>query len=63
MQPFTNFPSYQPARVQQLEFLKQYNNGDLTKADDLYQKQFKTYFESSDKNIKDMKKKFKKIKN
>ena len=44
MQPFVNFPTFQPARIQQLEPLKKYNNGDLTKVDDLYQQQFKTYF-------------------
>ena len=58
MQPFVNFPTFQPARIQQLEPLKKYNNGDLTKVDDLYQQQFKTYFETSDKNIKDMIAKF-----
>ena len=54
MQPFVNFPTFQPARIQQLEPLKKYNNGDLTKVDDLYQKQFKTYLETTDKSIKDM---------
>ena len=58
MQPFVNFPTFQPARIQQLEPLKKYNNGDLTKVDDLYQQQFKTYFETSNKNIKDMIAKF-----
>ena len=58
MQPFVNFPTFQPARIQQLEPVKKYNNGDLTKVDDLYQQQFKTYFETSDKNIKDMIAKF-----
>ena len=58
MQPFVNFPTFQPARIQQLEPLKKYNNGDLTKVDDLYQQQFKTYFETSDKNIKDLIAKF-----
>ena len=58
MQPFVNFPTFQPARIQQLEPLKKYNNGDLTKVDELYQQQFKTYFETSDKNIKDMIAKF-----
>ena len=54
MQPFVNFPTFQPARIQQLEPLKKYNNGDLTKVDDLYQKQFKTYLETKNKSIKDM---------
>ena len=30
MQPFTNFPSYQPARVQQLEPIKKYDSPDFT---------------------------------
>ena len=58
MQPFVNFPSYQPARIQQLEPLKKYNNGDLTKIDDMYQKQFKTYLETTDKSVKDIIEKF-----
>ena len=58
MQPFVNFPTFQPARIQQLEPLKKYNNGDLTKADDMYQQQIRTYLETSDKNIKDMIAKF-----
>ena len=52
MQPFVNFPSFQPARIQQLEPLKKYNNGDLTKTDDMYQKQFKAYLETTEKVLK-----------
>jgi len=58
MQPFVNFPSYQPTRIQQLEPLKKYNNGDLTKTDDMYQKQFKNYLETTDKTVKEMIEKF-----
>ena len=58
MQPFVNFPSYQPTRIQQLEPLKKYNNGDLTKTDDMYQKQFKAYLETTDKSVKDIIEKF-----
>lgn len=58
MQPFVNFPSFQPTRIQQLEPLKKYNNGDLTKTDDMYQKQFKTYLETTDKTVKDLIEKF-----
>jgi hypothetical protein len=58
MQPFVNFPSYQPARIQQLEPLKKYNNGDLTKTDDMYQKQFKAYLDTTDKTFKDLIEKF-----
>ena len=58
MQPFVNFPSFQPTRIQQLEPLKKYNNGDLTKADDMYQKQFKNYLETTDKTVKDLIEKF-----
>jgi len=58
MQPFVNFPTFQPARIQQLEPLKKYNNGDLTKTDDMYQKQFKTYLETTDKTVKDLIEKF-----
>ena len=46
MQPFANFPSYQPARVQQLEPIKKYESPDFTKTMDEYQKQFKTYLET-----------------
>ena len=39
MQPFTNFPSFQPARIQQLEPKQQFNNADLSKTmDEYYQK-------------------------
>ena len=54
MQPFANFPSYQPTRVQQLEPKPQFNNADLTKTMDEYQKQFKTYLETKDKDVKEM---------
>ena len=54
MQPFVNYPSFQPTRLQQLEPLKKYNSPDLTKTMDEYQKQFKTYLETTDKNVKDM---------
>ena len=54
MQPFANFPSYQPTRVQQLEPKPQFNNADLTKAIDEYQKQLKTYLETKDKDVKEM---------
>ena len=58
MQPFVNFPSYQPTRIQQLEPKQQFNNAELTKTMDEYQKQFKTYFETKDKNVKEMIEKF-----
>ena len=54
MQPFANFPSYQPTRIQQLEPKQQFNNADLTKTMDEYQKQFKTYLETKDKDVKEM---------
>ena len=54
MQPFVNFPSYQPTRIQQLEPKSQFNSPDFTKTMDEYQKQFKTYLETSDKTVKDM---------
>ena len=54
MQPFVNFPSYQPTRIQQLEPKSQFNSPDFTKTMDEYQKQFKTYFETNDKSVKDM---------
>ena len=56
--PFVNFPSYQPARVQQLEPIKKYNSPDLSKTDDMYQKQIKTYLETTDKAVKDIIEKF-----
>jgi hypothetical protein len=58
MQPFANFPNFQPARIQQLEPIKKYNSPDLTKTMDEYQKQFKTYLETTDKNVKDIIEKF-----
>ena len=54
MQPFANFPSYQPTRIQQLEPKQQFNNADLTKTMDEYRKQFKTYLETKDKDVKEM---------
>ena len=54
MQPFTNFPSYQPARIQKLGPKSQFNSPDFTKIDDMYQKQFKNYFETTDKSVKDI---------
>ena len=54
MQPFVNFPSYQPTRIQQLEPKLQFNSPDFTKTMDEYQKQFKTYLETNDKTVKDM---------
>jgi hypothetical protein len=52
-QPFANFPSYQPTRIQQLEPKQQFNNADLTKTiDEIYQKQFKVYMETQDKELK-----------
>ena len=54
MQPFVNFPSYQPTRIQQLEPKSQFNSPDFTKTMDEYQKQFKTYLETNDKSVKDM---------
>lgn len=53
-QPFVNFPSYQPTRIQQLEPKQQFNNADLTKTMDAYQKQFKTYLETKDQDVKKM---------
>ena len=54
MQPFVNFPSNQPARIQQLEPKQQFSSADLTKTMDEYQKQFKTYLETKDKDVKEM---------
>ena len=54
MQPFVNFPSHQPARIQFLEPKSKYESPDFTKTMDEYQKQFKTYLETTDKNVKDM---------
>ena len=56
--PFLNFPSYQPSRIQQLEPIKKYNSPDLSKTDDMYQKQIKTYLETTDRAVKDMIEKF-----
>lgn len=53
-QPFVNFPSYQPTRIQQLEPKQQFNSADLTKTMDEYQKQFKTYLETKDQDVKKM---------
>ena len=58
MQPFVNFPSFQPTRIQQLEPKSQFTSPDFTKIDDMYQKQFKTYFETTDKSVKDIIEKF-----
>ena len=58
MQPFVNFPSFQPARIQQLEPKSQFTSPDFTKIDDMYQKQFKTYVETTDKSVKDIIEKF-----
>ena len=58
MQPFVNFPSFQPTRIQQLEPKSQFNSPDFTKIDDMYQKQFKTYLETTDKSVKDIIEKF-----
>lgn len=57
-QPFVNFPTFQPTRVQQLEPKQQFNNADLTKTMDEYQKQFKTYLETKDQDVKDLIDKF-----
>jgi hypothetical protein len=57
-QPFVNFPTFQPTRVQQLEPKQQFNNADLTKTMDEYQKQFKTYLETKDQDVKDLIEKF-----
>lgn len=57
-QPFVNFPTFQPTRIQQLEPKQQFNNADLTKTMDEYQKQFKTYLETKDQNVKDIIEKF-----
>ena len=54
MQPFVNFPSFQPARIKYLEPKSKYESPDFTKTMDEYQKQFKTYLETTDKNVKDM---------
>jgi hypothetical protein len=58
MQPFANFPSYQPTRIQQLEPKQQFSSPDLSKTMDEYQKQFKTYLETKDKDVKEMIEKF-----
>ena len=43
MQPFANFPSYQPTRIQQLEPKYEFSKADLTKyVDEMYQKQSQT---------------------
>lgn len=57
-QPFVNFPTFQPTRIQQLEPKQQFNNADLTKTMDEYQKQFKTYLETKDQDVKDLIEKF-----
>lgn len=57
-QPFVNFPTFQPTRVQQLEPKQQFNNPDLTKTMDEYQKQFKTYLETKNQDVKDLIEKF-----
>jgi len=57
-QPFANFPSYQPTRIQQLEPKQQFNNADLTKTMDEYQKQFKVYLEAKDLDAKKLIEKF-----
>jgi hypothetical protein len=54
MQPFVNFPSHQPTRIQLLEPKQQFSSPDLSKTMDEYQKQFKTYLETTDKSVKDM---------
>ena len=54
MQPFVNFPSYQPTRIQQLEPKLQFQSPDFTKTIDIYQKQFNTYLETNDISVKDM---------
>ena len=54
MQPFVNFPSFQPTRIQYLEPKSNFQSPDFTKTMDEYQKQFKTYLETTDKNLKDM---------
>ena len=54
-QPFVNFPSHQPARIQILENKSNsFSSPDLSKTMDEYQKQFRTYLETSDQNIKNM---------
>lgn len=58
LQPFVNFPTFQPVRIQQLEPRQQFNNADFTKTMDEYQKQFKTYLETKDKDTKEMIEKF-----
>ena len=58
IQPFVNFPTFQPARIQQLEPKQQFNNADLSKTMDEYQKQFKNYLETKDKDVKEMIEKF-----
>ena len=54
MQPFVNFPSHQPARIQLLEPKQQFSSPDLSKTMDEYQKQFRTYLETTNKSVKDM---------
>ena len=58
MQPFVNFPSFQPTRIQQLEPKVQFKSPDLTKTMDEYQKQFKTYLETKDEDLKKIIEKF-----
>ena len=53
-QPFVNFPSYQPTRIQQLEPKYEFSKADLTKTMDEYQKQLKVYMETTDKSVKDL---------
>lgn len=59
MQPFVNFPTFQPARQVITEVRPiNYNSPDLKKTMDEYQKQFKTYLETSDKALKEMVEKY-----
>ena len=53
MQPFVNFPSFQPTRVQQLEPKTQFSNADLTKKlEEMYKKQSETTNDFEKKLIK-----------
>jgi hypothetical protein len=54
MQPFVNFPSVQPARIKYLEPKSNFQSPDFTKTMDEYQKQFRTYLETTDKSVKDL---------
>ena len=54
MHPFVNFPSFQPARIKYLEPKSNFQSPDFTKTMDEYQKQFKTYLETTDKSVKDL---------